>query len=109
MNLKQNRRYLMSNKWFKHHRGIGVVAGLLAGVLMAVPVCWAGGAVTIVQDQHQLAPRGSYIPKRRVEQVLKEVEEFKAKREAGKAVQQESRPETQPEESTLPKPESSKE
>lgn len=95
----------MSNKWLNHHRGTGVAVGLLAGVLMAVPVCWAGGAVTIVQDKHQLAPRGSYIPDRRVEQVLEKIEEFKAKREAGKAVQEETRPE----ESTSPKPKSSEE
>jgi hypothetical protein len=47
----------------------------MLGIFIAIPVCFAGGALTIVQDEKQLAPRGSYIPERRVSQVLRKVEQ----------------------------------
>jgi hypothetical protein len=51
---------------------------MLFSVFIAIPICFAGGAATIVQDGKQLAPRGSYIPERRVQQVLDKVQEHKA-------------------------------
>ncbi len=56
---------------------IGVVA-IWIGSFFVVPGCFAGGAVTIIQDKHVLAPRGSYIPQRRVRQVLEKVKKLKA-------------------------------
>ena len=67
----------MFKKWLKFQPGTHVVLGILLGVCIGIPVCFAGGAVTIIQDEKQLAPRGSYIPERRVQQVLKKVQEHK--------------------------------
>jgi hypothetical protein len=94
------RRYQMSMRRIVNNRGPLVVAGVLFGILMAVQVCFAGGAATIVQDKHLLAPRGSYIPERRAQQVLKKVEEHKAVMKAKKATQHEK----QLQESDKPKP-----
>ena len=90
----------MSNRWFKNNPGTLAVLGLLLGVCLAVPACFAGGAVTIVPDKNQLAPRGSYIPARRVEEVLKKIEERKAMVKKEKALQQEE----QQREDKSPKP-----
>jgi hypothetical protein len=68
----------MSIRWFKNNIEALAVLGLLLSLFMAVPPCFAGGAVTIVVDKHQLAPRGSYIPARRVQEVLKKIEERQA-------------------------------
>jgi hypothetical protein len=68
----------MSTIWLNYIPRTLFVLGILLGVFIGIPVCFAGGAVTIVQDQKQLAPRGSYIPERRVQQVLKKVQEHKA-------------------------------
>lgn len=88
----------MSLRRFICHSVTPAVLGLLLVVCMAVPACFAGGAVTIVQDKHQLAPKGSYIPDRRVKAVLKKVEEHKALIERQKALQ------LQPDEKKRPKP-----
>lgn len=95
----------MSNRCFKNSPGTLAVLGLLLALCMLVPPCFAGGAVTIVPDKHLLAPRGSYIPDRRVKQVLKKVEEHKAMMEKKKALQQEG----QLKENKLPAPQSSDE
>ena len=87
-------------RWFKNNPGILAVIGLLAGLLMAAPACFASGAVTIVQDKKQLAPKGSYIPKRRVQEVLEKIEERKAMVQEKKALQQE----VQKQENKSPKP-----
>lgn len=81
----------MSIQWLKHAPGIPAVLGLLLAVFMIVPVCFAGGAATIVPDKDQLAPRGSYIPDRRVKQVLKKVNEYKAMMEKKNAPQRQER------------------
>lgn len=95
----------MSNRLFNNRPGIFAALGLLLTAFMVVPVCLAGGAATIVQDKHQLAPRGSYIPDRRVKQVLKKVEAHKAMIKEKKSLQQE-----EPlEENTLPAPKSTDE
>jgi hypothetical protein len=81
----------MSTRWLKHIPATLAALGLLFAVFMVVPACFAGGAATIVPDKHQLAPRGSYIPDRRVKQVLKKVNEYKAMMEKKKALEQEER------------------
>lgn len=95
----------MSIRCFKNSPGTLAGLGLLFTLCMLVPPCFAGGAVTIVPDKHQLAPRGSYIPDRRVKEVLKKVEEHKAMMEKKKALQQEG----QLKENKLPTPQSSDE
>jgi apolipoprotein N-acyltransferase len=95
----------MSIRCLKNSLGILAVLGLLLSVFMVVPACFAGGAVTIVLDKHQLAPRGSYIPEERIKQVLKKIEAHKATMEKQKALEQES----QLEENKLPTPQSSDE
>lgn len=95
----------MSMQCCKNRPGTLAVLGLLFSVCMLVPPCFAGGAVTIVLDKHQLAPRGSYIPDRRVKQVLEKVGEHKAMMEKKKALQQEG----QLKENKLPAPQSSDE
>jgi hypothetical protein len=77
----------MSIRWFKNIPVILAVLGLLLGACVAVPACFAGGAVTIVPDKNQLAPKGSYIPDRRVKEVLKKIEANKAMMEEKKALQ----------------------
>ena len=67
----------MFNRCFKKSPRIIAVLGFVLSILMAGTACFAGGAATIVMDKHQLAPRGSYIPERRVEQVVKKIEEHK--------------------------------
>ena len=89
----------MSIRWFKNNPRTLALVGLMLGVFIAVPACFAGGAVTIVQDKHQLAPKGSYIPERRVEEVLKKIEQRKVMLEKQKALEQEEQQETE-----LPKP-----
>ena len=75
-----------------------VILGLLS-LSTVVPACYAGGAVTIIPDKNQLAPRGSYIPDRRVEQVLKKIEEHKAEMKAKQAIE----PQKQLQDNQLPK------
>lgn len=95
----------MSIRCLTYGPAIHAVLGLLLTVFMVVPACLAGGAVTIVPDKHQFAPRGSYIPDRRVKQVLKKIEEHKAKLEKKKALPQDD----QLKENKLPIPQSSDE
>jgi hypothetical protein len=92
-------------RWFKNNPGTLAAVGLLIGVFMTVPACFAGGAVTIVPDKNQLAPKGSYIPDRRVKEVLKKVEEQQVMMEKKKALQLQK----QQQESKAPKPQSSEE
>jgi hypothetical protein len=78
-------------QWFKYNPAILAALGLLLGVTIAAPACFASGAVTIVQDKRQLAPKGSYIPERRVQEVLKKIEDRKALMEKQKKLQQENK------------------
>jgi len=75
------------------------------GFAIAIPSCYAGGAVTIIKDEKQYAPRGSYIPERRVKSALKKVQEHKATLRQKDAQQQEHRLQ----ESEAPAPQSPKE
>jgi hypothetical protein len=89
----------------KNSQGFLAVLGLLLAIFMVVPACFAGGAATIVPDKHQLAPRGSYIPDRRVKKVLEKIEEHRAIMEKKEALPQEG----QMKENKLPIPRSSDE
>lgn len=95
----------MTIRCLKNSIGILAVLGLLFTVFMVVPACFAGGAVTIVQDKHQLAPRGSYISDERIKQVLKKIEAHRATIDKKKALEQDG----QLEENKLPTPQSSDE
>ncbi len=95
----------MTSKRFKLQKYIYVVAGIILGFGVSIPACHAGGAVTIIPDKHQLAPRGSYIPERRVQRVLDKVKEHQATIRQKDATQQEN----QMQESMTPAPQSPKE
>ncbi len=69
-----------------------LAAGVLLIFLIGIPVCFAGGALTIIKDEKQFAPRGSYIPERRVEKILKKVEEHKAAMKEKQGLQRKTSP-----------------
>ena len=94
----------MLNKSIRSHLLIRIALGLALFTLIGIPVCFAGGALTIVKDEKQFAPRGSYIPERRVERILKKVEKHKAAVRQKDATQQENRLQ----ESETPAPQSPK-
>ena len=98
------RRYPMPSKMFKPKKYIYMVLGIILGFGMAIPACHAGGAVTIIPDKHQLAPRGSYIPEQRVKRVLDKVRKHQATIRQKDATQQENRMQ----ESKTPAPQSPK-
>jgi len=81
----------MSLRRFINNSGTFALLALVV-VCTAVPTCFAGGAVTIVPDKNQLAPKGSYIPDRRVKEVLKKVEEHKAMVKQRKSIQEKKSP-----------------
>ena len=89
----------------RSHLLIRIAVGLAFITFISVPICFAGGALTIVKDEKAFAPRGSYIPKQRVERVLKKVEEHKATIRQKDAKQEENRLQ----ESETPAPQSPKE
>jgi Na+-translocating ferredoxin:NAD+ oxidoreductase RnfG subunit len=95
----------MSFRCIKNSPGTVAVLALLLFVFMVVSASFAGGAATIVIDKHQLAPRGSHIPDRRVKQVLKKVKEHKAMMKKKMEYQQDD----QLKENKLPIPQSSDE
>jgi hypothetical protein len=93
----------MSIRWLNYSPGTLAALGLLLGVFLAAPACLGSGAVTIVQDKDQLAPRGSYIPERRVKAVLQKIKALKATMEKNKVLQEQQ----QQQENKSPKPQSS--
>ncbi len=95
----------MSIRWLKNNPGSLAALGLLLGVFLAAPACFGSGAVTIVQDKDQLAPKGSYIPERRVKEVLNKIKVQKVMMEKKKALQEQE----QQQENKSPKPQSSEE
>ena len=100
------RRYQMTSVRLKIKIYIYIAVGIILGFGMAIPACYGGGAVTIIPDKHQLAPRGSYIPERRVKRVLEKVKEHQTTIHRQKdATQQENRLKT----SETPAPQSPKE
>jgi multidrug efflux pump subunit AcrB len=65
-----------------------VVIGVVLGVLLLSPVCFAGGAVTLVPAEDKDVPVGSYIPKQRSKEIEKKVKDYKAKMKAKSTKQQ---------------------
>ena len=56
-----------------------IVLGILIGVFMVNPVCFAGGAVVLIPAEDNDRPEGSQIPKWRSEEIEKQVREYKEK------------------------------
>ena len=69
---------------------VGVAMIVMA--CLAVPICYAGGAVTLVPADNRMAPEGSYISEHRKNKIEKEVQEYKAamKQKAEKQQQDQS-------------------
>lgn len=67
------------------------VAMIVTACLVA-PICYAGGAVTLVPADDRMAPEGSYISEHRKNKIEKEVQEYKAamKQKAEKQQQDQS-------------------
>lgn len=72
--------------WMTYPRVLCLIS-IWIGSFLAAPACLAGGAVKIIPDKRQFAPRGSYIPDRRAKQVLEKVEKHKAAMRAKEALQ----------------------
>lgn len=82
----------MPIKYCKPNPRALVVLGILLGVLFIIPLCFAGGAATIVPAENRDLPNGSYIPKHRVEKIEKKATARKAqmKENAEKQKQEQS-------------------
>lgn len=80
--------------------GTLVVLGILFGVLVANPACYAGGAVTLMPAEEKDVPQGSQIPEARSQKIEKKVKEYKAKQKARSMEQQQE----QLPQKELPKP-----
>ena len=92
----------MSIKRCKFNPGALVVSGILLGVFLVIPLCFAGGAVTLIPAEAIHAPEGSSIPERRGKEIQKKVKAYKAKMK-GTEKQQE-----QLQQNEIPKPKVSK-
>ena len=90
----------MSMKSCKYIPGALVVLGILFGVFLVNPACFAGGAVVLVPAEDTDVPQGSYIPDERIKKIEKKVREYKAKMKGTSTEQQQ---EQQPLEE-IPKP-----
>ena len=55
----------MSMKCCKFIPGALVVLGILFGVFLVNPACYAGGAVTLMPAEDRDVPQGSHIPEAR--------------------------------------------
>lgn len=54
-----------------------VVIGVVLVVFLLSPVCFAGGAATLVPAEDNDVPAGSYIPKHRSKAIEKKVKDYK--------------------------------
>ena len=80
--------------------GTLVVIGILFGILTVNPVCYAGGAMTLIPAEDRDVPQGSQIPEARSQEIEKKVKEHKVKmKRMSQEQQQEERPKNE-----LPKP-----
>jgi len=52
---------------------------MTVGAFLAAPICYAGGAVTLVPADDTKVPSGSFISEHRINKIETEVKEFKAK------------------------------
>lgn len=55
-----------------------VVVGMMLAAFLAAPICYAGGAVTLVPADDREVPAGSFIPEQRIKKIEIKVEKFKA-------------------------------
>jgi uncharacterized membrane protein len=82
-----------------------VVLGILFGVFLVNPACYAGGAVILMPAEDRDVPEGSQIPEWRSKEIEKKVREYKQKmKEKYPEQQQERLPQNE-----LPKPKVTKE
>ena len=59
--------------------GTLVVLGILFGVFVVNPVCYAGGAMTLMPAEDRDIPQGSQIPEARSQEIEKKLKEHKVK------------------------------
>ena len=69
----------MSMKCCKFILGALVVLGILFGVFLVNPACYAGGAVILMPAEDRDVPEGSLIPEQRSKEIEKKVREYKEK------------------------------
>ena len=67
----------MSIKYSKIIPGILVVLGILFGVFYVYPICYAGGAMTLIPAKDSNVPQGSQIPEARSQEIEKKVKKHK--------------------------------
>lgn len=63
----------------KFHAFMLVGLAMVAATCMVAPICYAGGAATLVPVDDRMAPEGSYISEHRKNKIEKEVQVFKEK------------------------------
>ena len=78
----------MSTKYHKIIPRALVVLGILIGVFLINPACYAGGAMTIIPAEDRDVPEGSQISEERSKAIEKKVTEYKVQMQKVKAEQQ---------------------
>ena len=78
----------MSIKYCKFIPGALVVLGMLFGVFLVTPACYAGGAVILMPAEDRDVPQGSQIPEWRSQEIEKKVKEYKVQVQEEKKEQQ---------------------
>lgn len=78
----------MSTKYHKIIPGALVVLGILFGVFLLNPACYAGGAMILIPAEDIDVPEGSQIPEERSKEIEKKVTEYKVQMQKDKAEQQ---------------------
>ena len=68
--------FINSCKWYAFTR---VGMAMIIAACLTVPICYAGGAATLVPADDRIAPEGSHISEHRKNKINKEVLLFKAK------------------------------
>lgn len=66
-------------KWYTIIPGAIAVLGLVFGVLLVNPACYAGGAAILVPADDTDVPEGSQISESRKKEIEKKVKEYKEK------------------------------
>ena len=94
----------MFTKSCKLYPLIIVMVGMILSVFLAAPMCYAGGAVTLVPADDRDVPEGSFIPERRITEIETEVKKFKAEmKEKTKKQEQDLSPQNESPKSESPK------
>lgn len=65
--------------------------GMLFGVFLVNPACYAGGAVILMPAEDRDVPEGSQIPERRIKEMERSVGEYKEKMKGKYPEQQQER------------------